>query len=182
VDLYRMGPAAGPQRVSLYRSSALELFERQKQHLPPQSTVTVWSLETGHAGLALAVLRSTFPGAWLASNWLDLSSERVDRLAEEAIEATGPLSLPKIIPEIDPKLISRMMYYLRTEVFQTTQEVFGGIAGRSSPVVSRWESGDVAPGLDEILRLRAAAIKLGLPWHDPYVLDPTTVPLPNDED
>lgn len=57
---------------------------------------------------------------------------------------------------------------IRKNVFGVTQQEFAAIAGVHQSMVSRWESNDAAPTLDEINRIRAAASnrKLKQRWTD----------------
>lgn len=55
---------------------------------------------------------------------------------------------------------------IRTNVFHQTQSAFGRLAGVSQSTVSKWEAGTLAPSQDEMIRIRTAAIKLGVPWDD----------------
>ncbi|WP_185982841.1 helix-turn-helix domain-containing protein [Aureimonas mangrovi] len=62
----------------------------------------------------------------------------------------------------------RPITFIRTDVFKETQKAFGRIAGVSQGTVSRWEAGDLAPAQAEMIRIRNAAIRLGLPWDDAW--------------
>jgi DNA-binding transcriptional regulator YiaG len=45
-------------------------------------------------------------------------------------------------------------------------EVLATIAGTATSTVSRWEKGELQPGLDELKRLREFAFAHGLAWSD----------------
>jgi predicted transcriptional regulator len=55
---------------------------------------------------------------------------------------------------------------IRAEIFGLSQVEFAEIAGVSQATVSRWETGELTPGLNELRRIREAAICRGLPWND----------------
>jgi DNA-binding transcriptional regulator YiaG len=56
--------------------------------------------------------------------------------------------------------------HIRKVIFDLSQVAFGEIAGTTQASVSRWESGDQQPGLDEMTRIRAAARERGIAWDD----------------
>ena len=65
--------------------------------------------------------------------------------------------------------------HIRTQVFKATQAEFAAIAGVKQSSVSRWENG-VAPTLDEMQSIRAAAKHRDLEWDDQWFFeqpDPT---------
>lgn len=66
---------------------------------------------------------------------------------------------------------------IRRDVFGVRQSAFAAIAGASQSVVSRWESGESCPNLDQLRRIREAAVTGGLPWDDALFFD-ASVPLP----
>ncbi|QRY68176.1 helix-turn-helix domain-containing protein [Ensifer sp. PDNC004] len=55
---------------------------------------------------------------------------------------------------------------IRKNVFGLTQVEFSVVAGVTQASVSRWEKHDVAPSLDEMTRIRQAAMERDLPWND----------------
>ena len=56
--------------------------------------------------------------------------------------------------------------HIRKAIFDLSQQAFGEIAGTTQASVSRWESGEQHPGLDEMARIRAAARERGIAWDD----------------
>lgn len=61
---------------------------------------------------------------------------------------------------------------IRVEIFSLNQVEFARVAGVSQSTVSRWESGEIAPGLSSLRRLRKAALEAGAPWDDSLILEP----------
>ena len=57
--------------------------------------------------------------------------------------------------------------WIRTEVFGLTQADFAALLGRAQSTVARWEGG-VAPSLDDMTAIRAAAGKSGIEWRDEW--------------
>ncbi len=60
--------------------------------------------------------------------------------------------------------------HIRKNVFKLTQSEFSVIAGVTQATVSRWESG-VAPSLDEMKAIRAAAEARKIKWNDRLFFD-----------
>lgn len=60
----------------------------------------------------------------------------------------------------------RPIEHIRKQVFGVSQAVFGEIAGTTQASVSRWESGELEPGRDEMARIRAEAQIRKLPLDD----------------
>lgn len=61
--------------------------------------------------------------------------------------------------------------HIRTRLFGMSQNAFANVAGTTQPTVSRWEKGELDPGLFEMGRIRSAAKKRGLPWDDRLFFD-----------
>lgn len=55
--------------------------------------------------------------------------------------------------------------HIRKTIFRLNQADFAVLAGVTQATVSRWENG-VAPSLDEMSAIRAAAIARGADWQD----------------
>jgi DNA-binding transcriptional regulator YiaG len=64
------------------------------------------------------------------------------------------------------------MRRLRTEVFETTQNMMAHLAGVSTSQVSRWESGSQEPSWTELARLRQFALNTGMIWDDEFLFLP----------
>lgn len=56
--------------------------------------------------------------------------------------------------------------HIRKAVLKATQADLGAIAGVTQATVSRWESGEFGPSLDEMTRIRSEAISRGIEWSD----------------
>jgi transcriptional regulator with XRE-family HTH domain len=60
------------------------------------------------------------------------------------------------------------MARIRKQLFRETQSAFGAIARTSQATVSRWETGELDPTLDQLCRIRAEARRRRLPWKDAW--------------
>jgi predicted transcriptional regulator len=69
---------------------------------------------------------------------------------------------------------------IRRNIFGITQSAFAAIAEVSQATVSRWESGEIEPTLDQISRIRNAAIRAGKQWRDDLLFDPPPVEIGSD--
>lgn len=60
--------------------------------------------------------------------------------------------------------------HIRKNVFRINQAEFASLAGVTQATVSRWEAeGHVGPSLDELRRIRAAAVTRKLDWNDHWL-------------
>jgi transcriptional regulator with XRE-family HTH domain len=66
----------------------------------------------------------------------------------------------------------RPIAHIRKDLFKLSQAAFGAVAGTSQATVSRWESGELEPSLEQIARIRSAAIQAGLQWRDELLFEP----------
>ena len=64
----------------------------------------------------------------------------------------------------------RPIEYIRRNIFKTTQMAFGEVAGATQATVSRWESGELEPGREEMTRIRTAAQQIG-EWNDSWFFE-----------
>jgi len=55
---------------------------------------------------------------------------------------------------------------IRKDVLSISQAELASIARVSQGTVSKWESGELDPSLEEMSRIRAEAISRGLDWDD----------------
>ncbi|MGN8023017.1 helix-turn-helix domain-containing protein [Phyllobacterium sp. 22229] len=69
--------------------------------------------------------------------------------------------------------IMNTLKHIRKNIFKVTQAEFAQIAGVGQPSVSRWERG-VAPSLDEMQAIRAAAAQRKIKWNDAWFFDAPT--------
>jgi DNA-binding transcriptional regulator YiaG len=155
MQIYVIGKDGGPFEIGVARDAAAVAAERDLPLLKSAELARGWD------DLALAI----------ATNELPLSSRRngvavyqvpavtVKTAIEKAIRATTGQSLT-------PVHFGAAIKRIRTEVFRTTQECMGEIAGVTGSKVSRWESGEIVPSLDEIAQLRIYAERNGLRWDD----------------
>lgn len=65
----------------------------------------------------------------------------------------------------------RPIEHIRKNIFGASQAVFGDIAGTTQASVSRWESGDQDPDLEEMAKIREAARVRGLVWDDRFFFE-----------
>jgi predicted transcriptional regulator len=61
--------------------------------------------------------------------------------------------------------------YIRQSVLGLTQVEMAKLAGVTQPTVSRWESGELHPSLEEMQRIRAAARKRNIRWNDRWFFE-----------
>ena len=61
--------------------------------------------------------------------------------------------------------------HIRKTVLKATQADLGAIAGVTQATVSRWESGEFGPSLDEMTRIRSEAIARGILWDDAWFFE-----------
>lgn len=173
MQVYRIGPARGAQRVGYARDPETVRAKMQESAAEPL-TVRSWDVDTGRAMLALRLLRIRMAKATTDGEWFFDTPAGVERAITLCLEETTPERVEEIVSPLSRADHAAAMLHLRTKVFDTTQGMMGVIAGRSAAIVSRWEAGATTPGLDELLRLRAFAQAVGIPWEDTLLLDPPT--------
>lgn len=61
--------------------------------------------------------------------------------------------------------------HIRKSVFRISQAEFGAIAGTTQTSVSRWENGEMQPGLTEMALIRAEAQRRGHEWDDRWFFE-----------
>ena len=61
--------------------------------------------------------------------------------------------------------------YLRKKVLKVTQAEMARIAGTSQTTVSRWEAGELDPGMGQLRAIREAALARGVEWNDGWLLE-----------
>lgn len=61
--------------------------------------------------------------------------------------------------------------HIRKTVLDLSQAEIAAIAEVSQGTVSKWENGELNPNMDEMARIRAAAIARGLPWDDSWFFE-----------
>lgn len=65
----------------------------------------------------------------------------------------------------------RPIEHIRRNVLSLTQSGMAEVAGVTQATVSRWESGEFDPSLDELGLIRAEAINRGLQWEDVWFFE-----------
>ena len=56
--------------------------------------------------------------------------------------------------------------HIRKNVLKLSQGGLADLTGVTQATVSRWETGELSPGLDELTRIRDEAQRLGAEWDD----------------
>ncbi|WP_113154760.1 helix-turn-helix transcriptional regulator [Nitratireductor sp. OM-1] len=67
--------------------------------------------------------------------------------------------------------------YIRKEIFDATQVEFAALIGVTQASVSRWER-DVSPSLDDMRKIRLAAVQRGIDWDDGWFFQSLEKPTP----
>lgn len=65
----------------------------------------------------------------------------------------------------------RPIEHIRQTIFDVSQAAFAEIAGTTQASVSRWESGEQTPDLEEMARIRQAAVNRGVTWDDRWFFE-----------
>jgi hypothetical protein len=162
MDLYVIGGDKPPQKVGLAREANEELITLQAAGIGPLQLHRAYPLAPGWDQLAMRI--ALIPLTPYASNngWFNVPPFIACIEADKAFRST---QVPKAdtLPKPDYGYIMRM---IRTTVFGCSQDVIAAICGCTGSRVSRWESGQLEPGMLEIHRLRSFAIAHGIPWDD----------------
>lgn len=72
----------------------------------------------------------------------------------------------------------RPIEHIRKAVLKLTQAGMADVAGVTQATVSRWESGEFDPSLDELGRIRIEAINRGVGWEDVWFFETPADPAP----
>lgn len=170
MQVFRIGPARGAQRVG-YARDPEAIRAKMQESGPEPLSIRTWDVPTGRAMLMERLVRQRIAKHAKGDGWFDCHQAIVDATIGVAFVETSPDRVEELAA-VSRESHARAMLHLRTKIFETTQEMMGVIAGRSAAIVSRWEAGATTPGLDELLRLRAYALAVGIPWEDSLLLDP----------
>jgi predicted transcriptional regulator len=65
----------------------------------------------------------------------------------------------------------RPIKHIRKSVLKISQAMLGEIAGTTQASVSRWETGELEPSLEEMARIRTAARDRGIEWDDRWFFE-----------
>jgi hypothetical protein len=171
MQLYQIGPAKGAQRLGHARD-AENVRSRMQRDSSGALELQTWEMDTGRAMLIQRLIKVRLSKFFTGDGWFNTSAKDLTKAIQDALGDTSAKSIELLATGVDGPHVAAAMQHLRTMVFETTQEMMGAIAGRSHAIVSRWEAGQVPPGLDELLRLRSYALALELPWNDAILLDP----------
>jgi predicted transcriptional regulator len=60
---------------------------------------------------------------------------------------------------------------IRKDILSLSQAELAAVAEVSQGTVSKWEAGELAPSLEEMSRIREAAIRRGVAWDDRWFFD-----------
>jgi transcriptional regulator with XRE-family HTH domain len=63
---------------------------------------------------------------------------------------------------------------IRIDLFHLQQSELAAIAGVSQATVSRWETGELTPGYEELKRIREEAVRRGIAWDDALFFESST--------
>lgn len=61
--------------------------------------------------------------------------------------------------------------HIRKSILDLSQAEIAAIAEVSQGTVSKWENGELNPNMDEMARIRAAAMARNLPWDDSWFFE-----------
>jgi len=65
--------------------------------------------------------------------------------------------------------------HIRKKILGLNQAALADITGVTQATVSRWESGELEPGREELGRIRDAARARGIAWDDRWFFEPPTL-------
>lgn len=63
------------------------------------------------------------------------------------------------------------MARIRKHVLKMSQAQLAAVAGVTQPTVSRWETGELSPSLNEARQIRELAKARGLAWNDSWLFE-----------
>jgi predicted transcriptional regulator len=61
--------------------------------------------------------------------------------------------------------------HIRKNLLNVTQGAMADIAGVQQATISRWESGELSPSLEQMRRIRCALIERDIRWSDAWFFD-----------
>ncbi len=181
MQIYRIGPAKGAQRAGFTRDANTVLARMQAGAAEPL-LVKTWDHEAGRAMLVDRIVRERLDNRAIGDGWFNVSPAFLDGAIEAALASTSDAFMEEVATQAPtPAHYGNAVFVIRTKILQTTQSEIGRIVGRSGAIVSRWEAGTIAPGLDVLLRLRSYCKAVGLPFDDALLLEPPLAELPTEQ-
>lgn len=67
--------------------------------------------------------------------------------------------------------LAMRMLHIRKEVLKMSQLELAALAGTTQATVSRWERGELEPGLSEMTKIREGAQAKGIEWDDSWFFE-----------
>lgn len=65
---------------------------------------------------------------------------------------------------------------IRRAVLKASQAELAALVATSQGTISRWESGELAPDLNQMAAIREAARARGIKWRDEWFFNPDSIP------
>jgi len=174
VELYAIGASAGPQAVGITANVDELLDQLQSAAADKLQIHRRYEFANGWDRLAERIATRPIEGYSQRGTWYRIDAAKAIVVVDSAHRSIDWIKSSKDSDVPRPNY-GEVMRRIRVNVFGTTQEVIGAIAGASNSKVSRWESGEVEPSLFEIHRLREFAVKHSLPWEDSWLHEVGTV-------
>ncbi len=168
MNLYVIGEPQGhgPYAIGLAADSKAKLAELQAERPDtPLKLLRDKELKRGWDELAGIIVKRELAMRPGKNGWYDVPSSFALVAVDKAFRATtgNPLG---------PTDWASVMATIRHDIFGCSLEVIGTVAGCNASTASRWESGELVPGIEEIKRLRNFALRHGLRWRDSIIFDP----------
>ena len=170
MQLFVIGPAkGGPVTVGLAKDAEAHRDAIQAAHPVPLVVHAAHELERGWDSLACGIaVRSLNHLRAANEGWFKCPAGPAVTAVSKAVRG---VTLDPKNPPAKPDY-QALIRHIRVQILDTTQEVLGAIAGVHGSKVSRWESGDLDPGLYELFRIRDFIGRNGLSWNDSWAFVP----------
>jgi len=166
-SLYCIGAPTGmgPYQIGLAAEPKAKLEEINAGRDEPLKLLRDRKLDRGWDTLARTILNSEIGYAEGKDGWYNVPGAIAIAACDKAYRATTGAFKDEATDW------GAVMSAIRSNTFGCTLEVMGTIAGTATSTVSRWESGELVPGIEEIKRLRGFAALHGLAWRDELIFD-----------